>query len=248
VDFKDVKKGDVETVMIQRLLILCIAAGCTVLSSCTTQSKSKMALPLTAPPEPTVEDGWQNLLANGLAEFQRGVWTFENGEMTTLNAPRIRDTATRRRYGDFILDLDFKVAPEANSGIFIRTADPNDQGGTAIEIQILDSWNTKRPDKHDCGAVYDCVAPSVYAYRPAGEWNRMTITAVKNKIYVLLNDKQIIDMDLDRWTTAHRNPDGTENKFNTAYKDMPRIGYIEFQNKPGPPVWYRNIWIKPLSR
>ena len=28
-------------------------------------------------------------------------------------------------------------------------------------------------------------------------------------------------MDLDRWTEAHRNPDGTPNKFNTADSKMP---------------------------
>jgi hypothetical protein len=228
--------------------VISVAAGCLILSSCTIKSKPAASLPLKSHPDPSVEDGWQNLLANGLAEFQRGVWTFEDGEMTPLNAPRIRDTATRRRYGDFILDFDFKVAPRANSGIFIRISNPDDQLGTGIEVQILDSWGVKAPSKQDCGAIYDCLAPSVSAYRPPGEWNRMTITAVKNKIYVLLNDRQIIDMDLNRWTTAHRNPDGTENKFPTAYKDMPRVGYIEFQDYPGPPVWYRNIWIKPLNR
>ncbi len=198
--------------------------------------------------EPSAAEGWQNLLANGLSEFQRGVWIFENGEMTDENAPRIRDTATRRKFGDFVLDLDFKVAPKANSGIFIRVGDPDDQGGTGIEVQILDSWEAQTPGKGDCGAIYDCVAPSVKAYRPPGEWNRMTITAVGSRIYVVLNDKGIIDMDLDRWTTAGLNPDGTKNKFKTAFKDMPRYGYIEFQHYPGPPVWYRNIWIKPLEK
>jgi hypothetical protein len=79
-----------------------------------------------------------------------------------------------------------------------------------------------------------------------GEWNHCTITCKANKIYVVLNDEQIIDMDLNLWTEAHKNPDGTPNKFNTAYKDMPRVGRIGLQDH-GDPVWYRNIKIKTLG-
>jgi len=73
----------------------------------------------------------------------------------------------------------------------------------------------------------------------------MTITARANNIYVVMNGEQIIDMDLNLWTEPHKNPDGSTNKFNTAYKDMPRTGHIGFQDH-GDPVWYRNIKIKPL--
>ena len=52
-------------------------------------------------------------------------------------------------------------------------------------------------------------------------------------------------MDLNRWTEAHKNPDGTPNKFNTAYKDMPRVGNIGLQYH-GHPVWYRNVKILTL--
>jgi hypothetical protein len=52
-------------------------------------------------------------------------------------------------------------------------------------------------------------------------------------------------MNLDQWTEAGKNPDGTPNKFKIAYKDMPRRGRIGLQDH-GKPVWYRNIRIKPL--
>jgi hypothetical protein len=52
-------------------------------------------------------------------------------------------------------------------------------------------------------------------------------------------------MDLNRWTTPHMNPDGTPNKFETAYKDMPRVGHIGLQDH-GHKCWFRNIKIKPL--
>ena len=54
-------------------------------------------------------------------------------------------------------------------------------------------------------------------------------------------------MDLDQWTTPNRRPDGSEHKFDVAYKDHPRSGYIGLQDH-GSPCWYKNIKIKPLER
>jgi hypothetical protein len=86
----------------------------------------------------------------------------------------------------------------------------------------------------------------VNAVKAPGEWNRYTITARGNMITVVLNGERIIEMDLNRWTEAHKNPDGTPNKFNTAYKDMPRAGHIGLQYH-GHPVQYRNLRILTLQ-
>jgi hypothetical protein len=71
------------------------------------------------------------------------------------------------------------------------------------------------------------------------------LTARGSRIHAVLNGQEIIELDLDRWTTAGRNPDGSPNKFKYAYKEMPRRGHIGLQDH-GDPVWYRNIRIKPL--
>jgi len=62
----------------------------------------------------------------------------------------------------------------------------------------------------------------------------------------MLNGEQVIDVDLNEWTEAHKNPDGSKNKYDTAYKDMPRVGHIGFQDH-GHSVSYRNIKIKHLN-
>ncbi|MHC5119846.1 MAG: family 16 glycoside hydrolase, partial [Planctomycetota bacterium] len=59
------------------------------------------------------------------------------------------------------------------------------------------------------------------------------------------NNEPVLNIDLDDWTEAQKNPDGTKNKFNVAYKDLPRKGYIGLQDH-GFKVWYRNIRIKEL--
>ena len=60
----------------------------------------------------------------------------------------------------------------------------------------------------------------------------------------------MIDADLNDWTEAHKNPDGTKNKFSTPLKDYARSGPIGFQGIHGreeAPVWYRNMKIKVLD-
>ena len=74
----------------------------------------------------------------------------------------------------------------------------------------------------------------------------MTIMAFDGRIIVSLNNERVISMNLDEWTEAHKNPDKTGNKFNTAYKDMARVGVFGFQEH-GYPVWYRNIKVREVD-
>lgn len=150
-------------------------------------------------------------------------------------------------WDDFKLALDFKISPKCNSGIFIRTfplqpRPGKDVGFNGIEIAIDD---TKSAGFHDTGAIYDLVKPSRNAMKPVGEWNHIEITCDKNLIAVNLNGEQVTKMDLDEWTEPNRRPDGTEHKFDIAYKDHPRHGYIGLQDH-GADCWFKNIKLKPL--
>ena len=180
-------------------------------------------------------------------------WVLEDG---TLTIKRQMDGQqhnadylwTDETYADFILDLEFKIPERANSGIFLRTSDLKDPVYTGLEVQVANSYGRKEWTKGGCaGAIYDCLAPTKNTVKKPGEWNRCRITCNDNKIHVVLNGEQIIDMDLNEWTEPYKNPHGTKNKFHTALKDFARRGHIGLQDH-GRPVWYRNIKIKPLSR
>ncbi len=150
-------------------------------------------------------------------------------------------------YGDFVLSLDFKISKGCNSGIFIRTyplspRPGKDVGFNGLEVAIDD---TATADYHDTGAIYDLVKPSKNAMKPVGEWNHIVITCDGPKISVELNGEAVTRMDLDQWTMPNRRSDGSEHKFDIAYKDHPRSGYIGLQDH-GSPCWYKNIKIKPL--
>jgi hypothetical protein len=63
---------------------------------------------------------------------------------------------------------------------------------------------------------------------------------------VVLNGEPVSEADLDLWREAHKNPDGSKNKFNRPLKEFGRTGYIGFQDH-GTPVSYRNIRIRSLD-
>jgi len=148
------------------------------------------------------------------------------------------------KYDNFELELDFKMSKRCNSGVFFRT-DPSNPVQGGFEIQILDSDGKAKVGKHDCGALYDALPPSSNPTKPAGEWNHMKLTVNGASVKVVLNGKQVVDADLDKWTTPRKNPDGSRNKFRTALKDLPRTGSIGLQYH-GHPVWFKNLKLKKL--
>ena len=152
---------------------------------------------------------------------------------------------TLEQYENFVLSIDFKIDAGVNSGVFFRWSDLKDPVNTGIEIQVLDTYGREKPGTHDCGAIYDLVPPSKQTCKPAGEWNTVVITCDDNLIAVELNSEKIAEMDVDQWTTAGMNPDGTKNKYKYAWKDMPRKGHIGLQDHGGK-VWFRDIKLKPL--
>jgi hypothetical protein len=149
---------------------------------------------------------------------------------------------------DFVLALDFKITPKCNSGIFFRTfpLEPRpgkDVGFNGIEIAIDDAATA---GYHDTGALYDLVKPTKNAMKPAGEWNHLVLTCDRNRIAIELNGEVVTRMDLDEWTEPNKRPDGSQHKFDVAFRDHPRHGYIGLQDH-GTDCWFKNIKLKPLK-
>lgn len=152
-------------------------------------------------------------------------------------------------WSDFELVLDFRISPGCNSGVFFRTypLEPRpgkDVGFNGLEVAIDD---TTGDGYHDTGAIYDLVRPTRNAMRPVGEWNHLRLLCRDNLIEVELNGEPVSRMDLDEWTEPNRRPDGTPHKFDVAYKEHPRHGYIGLQDH-GADCWFKNIKLRPLDR
>lgn len=189
--------------------------------------------------------GWQALFVADLSNaVDPAGWVFEGKELVA----KTHDTLwTKESYGDFILDLEFKVIAESNSGVFLRSGDIKNVL-SALEIQVHDSADGSKYGM--VGAIYDAMPPSKSMAKPVGEWNHYTITCKGPLVQVVFNGELVIDANLDNWPEVGKNPDGTPNKFKKALKDFARTGPIGLQGLHGKaqaPVWYRNLKIKVLE-
>jgi hypothetical protein len=195
---------------------------------------------------------WPALFAADLsdAEYPAGVWSVTDGELTATQDQVIW---TKRDYQNFILDLEFKTGPEANSGVIVYCADPANWIPNSVEIQIADDhaekWATSDPTWH-CGAIFGHLAPAKSLVRKPGEWNRYTISCLGPMITVVLNGEVVTSMDMTRWTSKDTNPDGSKIP---AWLSKPKAelatkGRIGLQGKHGgAPIWFRNLRIRELG-
>lgn len=150
---------------------------------------------------------------------------------------------------DFQLQLDFRVSPGCNSGVFFRTHSltpkpGRDVGFNGIEIAIDDG---QRTGFHATGALYDLVPVTKELTKPTGQWNHLVLTCQGAKVRVEVNGQLASEADFDQWSKPGIRADGTPHKFSeTAWKDHPHKGYIGLQDH-GAPVWFRNIKARELK-
>jgi len=182
------------------------------------------------------------------------LWTVEDGMIVGISeAGKMSNLSTQAQYGDFELRLEYNADAKVNSGVFLRVSDLDDEVHTGLEIQILDTYGKEPPlDRADSGALYDMIAPSANALKPAGEWNQMRMRCDGPRVAVELNGVQVVDADLDLFDTPGQNPDGSSNKFKYAWKTMPRAGHIGLQTHAGMgglsdvKIRFRNLVVQPL--
>lgn len=213
-----------------------------LLALCGTFASALSAAPKAHPDT----SGWPSLFAADFSDAatKPGDWVAENGLLVAKNKETLW---TKKSYANFVLDLEFKVAKESNSGVFLRSGDIKNTLG-ALEIQVHE--NADGALYGMVGAIYNAQPPAKNMAKPTGEWNHYTITCKGSRVALIFNGELVFDVDLDTWTTPRKNPDGTVNKFPKALKDFSRNGPLGLQGLHGKaqaPVWYRNIKIKELE-
>jgi len=196
---------------------------------------------------------WAPLFAEDLsnATGPDGVWTVDDGVLTA-SADRV--LWTNDSYDNFVLDLEFKTGPNANSGVIVYCSNPGNWIPNSVEVQILDDagdrW-TDVPDNQRSGSIFGHVGPTQRVSRPAGEWNRMTLTCVGPQIDVVLNGTHVTTIDMTQYTSAQTNPDGTPipNWLSTPAAELATQGQIGLQGKHGgAQIWFRNIRVRELGQ
>ena len=147
---------------------------------------------------------------------------------------------TEEKFGDFILELEYKYPPKGNSGVFFRIGDPKNPVKTGIECQILDS--TGKPDEkmghHDHGGIIRTLGPRANLSKKPGEWNHMVINCQGHHLRVALNGIEIINHWMDSIS---------QDKKLTGVGDRPLKGHIGLQDHGTPNnIYFRNLRIKTL--
>ena len=213
-----------------------------------------MALQAGDPPPKGHPDSsaWENLFAPDLtnADFPKGIWFIADGALTASKDEAIW---TKKDYENFVIDLEFKNAPRANSGVLIYTTDTANWIPNSVEVQILDDWAeewVKSPATWKCAGIFGRLAPARQVVKKANEWNRMTIWAKGPQIDVMLNGELVTQCDMRKWTDAKKNPDGSKIPpwLSRPMATMATKGKIGLQGKHGgAPIYFRNIKIKALE-
>ncbi|GEM_PF-317066 len=226
----------------------------TLVTDAATHLRSNARQPAQAPRSAMAHpdsSGWESLFDEDLSNaiYPEGIWTSEDGVFT---ASEDQSLWTQRDYENFVLDLEFKNGPEANSGVVVYCTDLENWIPNSVEIQIADDhaekW-AKSPASWQCGAVFGHLPASASYVNKPGEWNRYTIRCAGQQIDIVLNGQHVTSMDMSLWTSAKTNPDGSEipSWLNNPFSTLPTKGRIGFQGKHGgAPIWFRNIRIKEL--
>lgn len=108
-------------------------------------------------------------------------WKVENGALVSLGngAELISDP----RFDDFKLHIEFKVAPSANSGIYLRGR---------YEVQVEHDSHPEAAER-SLGGVYGFLAPSPLPAHTPDIWRTCDITLIGRHVTIELDGTKIVD-------------------------------------------------------
>ncbi|TAG16895.1 MAG: DUF1080 domain-containing protein [Cytophagia bacterium] len=192
--------------------------------------------------------GWHNYLKKDVSSK----WKIEDGAMV-LAEKGAGDLVTDQEFADFELELEWKIAPGGNSGIFFgvfEDAQYKTPYMTGPEIQVLD--DAKHPDSfegkagnHKAGSLYDMLPPSdLTAIKPADEWNKARFVLQKGRATHYLNGKKIVEYPISgpEWDAMVA---GSKFKGWGGFGKYNAKGKIGLQDH-GDKVSFRNIRIREM--
>lgn len=136
--------------------------------------------------------GWTTLLdgssLNGWRVVGNANWSLGDGGVSASSGSGF--LVSERSYGDFELSVEFWVDEPANSGVFIRCANPDVIADrNCYEVNIYDT----RPDQtYRTGGIVHFAEPSA-RMDAGGRWNTFLIRAQGNRLVVTMNGTQTAD-------------------------------------------------------
>ncbi len=183
-------------------------------------------------------------------------WDVVDGTLVALGrgTESTADIVTNEDFGSFQLLIDWKLAPQANSGIFFHVVEQGHKAiyATGPEYQLIDDdgWKGPLEDWQKTGANYAMHPPLAKASKPVGQWNTTRIVVNGARVEHWLNGVKTAEYQL--WS-----PEWQSLKTTGKWKDYPaygdaKQGKLGLQNH-GNMSWFRNIKVRtggftPLAR
>ena len=219
-------------------------------------------VPLNTLSKKEIKEGWQLLFDGKTTNGWRGYnkeafpefgWAVEDGILACVPSGRGEagsggDIITKKKYSNFELKLEWKIAKAGNSGImYLVTELPGEPAWhSGPEMQILDGANfpIELKPAQLSGSAYDLIPANPQTVKPYGEWNQIKIVVDHGKVEHWQNGKMVATYTL--WTPEWKAMvEKSKFKEYPEFLNMSKEGYICLQDHGGG-VWFRNIKIKEL--
>ena len=158
-------------------------------------SLSLFAIAIVLQPLPSLaQGGWTTLFNGSTLDGWNPIgdanWELADGAVQADSGSGF--LVTPESYGDFELTLQYWVDQPANSGIFIRCADPqvvNDRNSYEVNI-----YDTRADQTYRTGGIVHLAAPASVINSP-GQWNTYEIVAQGSRLRVWLNGAEMVDVE-----------------------------------------------------
>lgn len=177
-------------------------------------------------------------------------WSAHDGVLyckgSTSGHQQHADLITAEQFENFELQITWKIAPAANSGIlYLVTEEFPASYESGPEYQLIDDFGypQKLLEWQKTGANYAMDSPAFQAAKPAGEWNQTTILVNKGHVEHWLNGKKLVEYELGSEDWKKHKAEGKWK--NTAGYAAARKGHIALQDHGGE-AWFKDIKIRKL--
>jgi hypothetical protein len=160
----------------------------------------------------------------------------------------VADIVTKDEFGDFELELEWKIGEAGNSGIFYRGSEEyNHIYWSGPEYQLLDDIKAEdNKTRFTCaGAAYGIYPSPEGHLKPVGEWNKTRIVAKGTHVEHWLNGFKLLEYEFGStdWLARVK-----ASKF-SAWPNygLSRTGHIGLQGDHTGTLAFRNIRIREFK-